>query len=95
MDLNNTGNMTSPQVNPFAYPSEVCEECGNYVFQPGLIFKVVPGILLGQGTESVPVPVKVACCSKCGALSPLDRKMLEEEERTAKQAEEKKSSLII
>lgn len=87
-------NSINAKVNPFAYPSEVCEECGNDVFQPGLIFKLVPGILLGEGTETVPVPVKIACCSKCGSMSPLDRKMLEEQELKAKQAENK-STLII
>lgn len=89
--------MSAPQVNPYAYPSEYCEECGSEVFVPGVIFKKVPGVLLGQGVDIVPVPVKVAVCAKCGTMSALDRQRLDEETQKAKKAEEasKKSSLII
>lgn len=84
-----------PQVNPFAYESEVCSECGNFVFQPALIFKMVPGLLVGDPSDKVSVPIKVACCSKCGALAPSDAKMLKEKEEQAKKAEEAASRLII
>ena len=43
--------------------------------------------MLGQGTATVPYPIKVACCAKCGALSPLDKKMYAEEEKKAKDVE--------
>ena len=43
--------------------------------------------MLGQGASTVPYPIKVACCAKCGALSPLDKKMYAEEEKKAKEAE--------
>lgn len=85
---------TSPQVNPFAYPSEVCPECQNEVFVPGVILKKVPGILLGAGEETITVPIKVAVCSKCGALSESDRKKYDEETTNAQNATPK-SSIIV
>lgn len=86
---------SAPQVNPFAYESETCSKCGNFVFQPALIFKMVPGLLVGEGNDKVSVPIKVACCSKCGELSPSDAKMLKEREDAAKQTANNKSGLII
>ena len=86
---NNIG-ATSPNINPLDYPSEGCSSCGNQVFIPGVIFKKVPGILLGQGTEVVQIPIKVFCCSKCGELSPYDKETLEEHDNI-----KEKSNLII
>lgn len=83
----NGGGTSIPTPNIFSYPSEKCDECGHEVFVPGLIFKLVPGVMLGQGASTVPYPIKVACCAKCGALSPLDKKMYAEEEKKAKEAE--------
>ena len=86
-------------VNPFAYEDLKCSECGHNVFQPGLIFKMVPGLLLGAGDQKeVAVPVKVACCAKCGALSPMDQKDYDEQTEAAKKAagqKEGSSTLII
>lgn len=86
-----------PQLNPFAYPSEKCENCGSEVFLPGVMFKRIPGLLIGAGTEEVDVPIKVAVCAKCGTLSPSDAKMLKEKTDAAKntQNNETKSNLII
>lgn len=86
-DFQNLNNGMGSNVNPFDYKSEVCEECGNIVFQPALIFKKVPGILLGQGSEEVSLPIKVTCCSKCGALSPHDKAFVEEQEKTQQQTQ--------
>lgn len=91
----NLGGATAPQVNPFAYESETCSKCGNFVFQPALIFKMVPGLLVGEGNDKVSVPIKVACCSKCGELSPSDAKMLKEREDAAKQASQNNGSTLI
>jgi len=84
----------APQINPFAYPSEVCPECQNEVFVPGVILKKVPGILLGAGEETVSVPIKVAVCSKCGALSESDRKRYDEETQKAQKAGNKQSIIV-
>ena len=91
------GQQTSIQLNPFSYPTEVCSECGNETFVPGIIRKIVPGIALGAGTEDVIVPIKVAICAKCGALSPSDKKMIEDEEKKTNKAggAENKSGLIL
>lgn len=65
-----------PKVNPLDYPSDKCSECGNEVYIPGIIFKNIPGIEFGQGTETVQVPIKVFVCSKCGELSNIDKETL-------------------
>lgn len=89
----NIGSNT-PNINPLDYPTETCS-CGNSVFVPGVIFKKVPGILVGQGSETVQLPLKVFCCSKCGELSPYDKEILEEHEKVKEQVEPKKTNLII
>lgn len=83
--------MTMPDLNLFEYPEEVCSECGHNVFAPGIIFKKVPGVVLGEGGDTVTVPIKVAYCTKCGALSPSDREVYDKE--TAKAAEKKADKL--
>lgn len=95
MQNNLAGNLSAnnmPQVNPLDYPSETCE-CGNDIFIPGVIFKKIPGVVVGQGTETVQVPVKVFVCAKCGKLSPSDQKILEEAKKIKEQVT--KSNLII
>ena len=83
---------TMPNDNPLDDPSETCE-CGNEIFTPGIIFKKVPGVMLGQGSEYVPVPIKVFVCSKCGKLSPSDQKILDNAKNVQEQAT--KSNLIL
>lgn len=85
---------SSPNINPLDYPTEKCT-CGNEVFIPGVIFKKVPGILIGQGSEAVQVPLKVFCCSKCGELSPYDQEILNNHAKVKEQAENKKTNLIL
>ena len=85
----------APQINPFVYPSEVCPECQNEVFVPGVILKKVPGILLGAGEETVTVPIKVAVCSKCGTLSESDKKRYDEETKKAQKSSGSKPSIIV
>ena len=64
-----------PNVNPLEYPTVKCS-CGNEIYIPGVIFKDIPGIALGQGTDNVQVPIKIFYCSKCGKLSKYDEEML-------------------
>lgn len=88
--------INGPQFNPFDYPDEVCSECGHNVFVPGVVFKKVPGILVGDGTrEYVPIPLKVAVCQKCGAMSPSDKKTFDEAEKNKEKKTSGSSSLII
>ena len=84
------------QINfdPFDYPDWTCPECGHNVFTPGVVFKKVPGLILGEGAEDIPFPIKVATCQKCGALFPCDKEAFD---NAAKKKENNNSgsSLII
>ena len=88
----NPNNASNISFNPYQYPSEVCPNCGCEVFAPGVILKKVPGVVLGVGSEEITVPIKVAICAKCGTLSESDQKMIDEETKKAKKAEELKKS---
>lgn len=88
----NTNYSPNISFNPFQYPSEICPNCGCEIFTPGVIMKKVPGVVLGAGSEEVTVPIKVAICAKCGTLSETDKKMIDEETKKAKKAEELKNS---
>ena len=84
------------KVNPHAYDELTCTECGHNVFAPGVIFKKIPGVLVGEaGREFVPMPIKVAYCTKCGAMSEEDRVDLEKQAEIAKKAEAASKSGII
>lgn len=87
MDMTLGGN--APKVNPLDYPSDKCSKCGNEVFVPGVIFKTIPGVIVGNGKDDVQVPLKVFVCSKCGELSDYDKKILNAKE------EKKSTNLII
>jgi hypothetical protein len=89
MDNINLKGGDMPKINPFKYPSEKCS-CGNEIFVPGVIFKKIPGMLVGQGTEDVQAPIKVFFCSKCGELSPYDKELFAEANE-----EKPKTDLII
>lgn len=82
----------APKVNPLDYPSDTCSNCKNDVFIPGVIFKIIPGLELGQGAENVQVPIKVFVCSKCGELSNADKEILNSHKKTQEQI---KSNIII
>lgn len=90
---NTAGTVNMPAVNPLNYLSEVCPNCGCEIFAPGIIFKKIPGVLVGQGSEDTQVPLKVFYCVKCKELSPFDKKMIEKGKQ--KVEESKKSNLIV
>ena len=79
---NSLGANYAPKVNPLDYPSEKCTNCDNEIFIPGVIFKNVPGLELGQGAENVQIPIKVFVCSKCGELSSADKEILNSHNKT-------------
>lgn len=62
------------------YPTAKCSSCGNSLFQPNVIFKEIPGLVVGK-TEPYFYPMKVFVCTKCGELSPLDKQIDKELER--------------
>lgn len=82
--------------NPHAFEELTCTECGHNVFVPGVVFKQVPGVLLGQAdVKIVPFPIKVACCAKCGTISQADKEELQKAAETAKKATAANSGIII
>lgn len=90
---NTAGNVNMPAVNPLDYPSEVCPNCGCEIFVPGIIFKKIPGVLIGQGSDDTQVPLKIFYCANCRELSPYDKKIIEKGKK--KVEESKKSNLIV
>lgn len=79
-------NSFTPKVNPLDYPNDKCSACGNEVFIPGVIFKLIPGLELGQGkAENVQIPIKVFVCSKCGELSNMDKEVFKHHEKVKQQ----------
>ena len=56
-------------INPFKYPNVKCE-CGNEIWNHGIILKKIPGIELGTGTEDQFMDFPVFYCSKCGKILP-------------------------
>lgn len=91
---NSLGAEFAPKVNPLDYPSDKCSNCNNEVFIPGVIFKIIPGLELGQGPDNVQIPIKVFVCSKCGELSNADKEILNTHEKV-KESINKKSNIII
>jgi len=81
------------KVNPFEHPTLKCDKCGNELFVPQVMFRQVPGILLGSDEKVVNIPMKVYACSRCGELSPEDKEIIAKEEKLAKTKSQ--SSLII
>lgn len=66
-----------PKVNPFEYPIVECPECSCKDFVPCMRFYEIPGLLVGS-KENVYYPYKVFICKKCGELSPMSQKEIDE-----------------
>lgn len=80
-------------LNPFEYPAMKCSSCGNTTFVPAMMFREVPGMLVGQAdAKTVDVPIKVFICAKCHELSPTDKEMID---AASKEQQKPKSNLII
>lgn len=69
-DINSANKKTTLRVNVWDYPSVVCDNCGNEVFVPGMIFKKISGLAVGMGAQEVTQPVPVYICAKCGDVMP-------------------------
>lgn len=46
----------------------VCEECGNSIFQEGVLLRKASKILIGAQQDAL-VPIPVFTCSKCGHVN--------------------------
>lgn len=88
--INSANKKQTLRVNPLEYPSVICPDCGTKVFIPATIFKKVPGLLLGTGTEEELIPIQVCICANCHKLMP-EFKQLEIEPEPKKQ----ESNIII
>ena len=68
--------MEEPNIDLSEYQNTKCE-CGCETFIPTVIFKQIPGLLVGAADQKfVEVPIKVFQCSKCGKLLPSIEKEL-------------------
>lgn len=81
-----------PNIDPFNYPSVKCDKCGHEVFRQGVIFKKLPGLLMGGGAEDVNYPLPVYVCDKCGEII---KEIREELETGLKETKEKKETKLI
>lgn len=90
--LNAANQKQTLRVDPMDYPSVVCPECGSKIFIPAAVFKKIPGLLFGKGTEEQVFPIQVYICAECHKLMPGFEALEKEPEETKT---ETKSSLII
>lgn len=77
-NINIGGGSGMADFNPMEYPEVKCKHCGCEIFQPGVMFRKVPGTLFGQAGESVEIPLKIFFCSNCKKLSPQDQDMVDD-----------------
>lgn len=98
-DTQDLGNMQMPQLNLKEYDTIECDKCGNVAFIPAMILKVVPGIVIGTGSQNKILPDNVLVCSKCGTILKKDREYydLTDDNKVKNKKEDKssKSDLII
>lgn len=80
MDNMNQGMNIGPglDLNPMEYPEVTCPHCGCNIFQPGVMFRNLPGTLFGQAGEKVQFPLKVFYCINCRKLSPADQEIIDD-----------------
>lgn len=84
-----------PIVNPLRYPTLHCDNCNNEFFEEKIIIKQIPGVIAGTGTEDVNYPVPVLVCSKCGAIEPRMRELIEKGDKEQTEKKENTSGLIL
>lgn len=68
--INQANAQVNMAVNPLDYPSIPCDSCGCEYFEQAMVFKKIPGVLLGTGAEHQVYPIPVFVCKKCGDLMP-------------------------
>lgn len=57
---------SKPKVDPRDYPSVKCKKCGSILFDQKIVIKKVPGAIVGQAGKTMPVPLDIYVCAKCG-----------------------------
>ena len=82
-DLDILGNDTGrASINPLNYENVKCPSCGCIVYNEGVVFKRIPGLEAGNGTEDVIYPIPVFVCAKCGELLPEHKEKLMNEKKS-------------
>lgn len=105
--LGNLGNggFGGPKIDPRDYPSVKCSKCGGILFDQRVVIKKIPGAVVGQAGKTIPAPLEIYVCAKCGTPLAEDVKAyklekefgLDTKEETVneKPSEEKKQTLIL
>lgn len=75
--VNDANGKTQIRVNVWDYPSVRCDKCASEKFIPAFIFKKIPGLLVGTGTQEHIQPVPVHVCWSCGELMPVYKQDIE------------------
>lgn len=91
--INNANQQGNIRINPLDYPSVPCEKCGCEYYKQVAIFKKIPGIVAGTGSEPIIYPIPVYICEKCGELMSEYKKDFEKSEQN--QTDKQTSSNII
>ena len=81
-------NIGGPKIDPRDYKTIKCHKCDGIVFKSAAILKEIPGTVVGQGSESVVVPLQVLVCDKC-------REILESDVKTYKLENDLKNSIEV
>lgn len=71
--MNNLKNL-----NPMDYPSVKCSSCGYEYFESKMMYKEIPGVVVGSKEPKEYYPVRVIVCAKCGEICPPMKKEMEE-----------------
>lgn len=84
------------EIDPRDYPTYKCDKCGNETFVPAVIFKTIPGVVVGKAGEDINEPLNVFICAKCHAIIKEDRKLLklDDESKEEKKADDKPQLII-
>ena len=73
-------------INPLEYPEVKCDKCGCKIFSPGVMFRAIPGILVGAAGQTQYADQRVMYCVECHELSPMDKEFMKIAEERMKNA---------
>lgn len=91
--INNANQRGNIRVNPLDYPSIPCDKCGCEFYKQVVVFKKIPGVAVGSGSEPVIYPIPVYVCEKCGELMSEYKKDMDNEKDS--KASQTNSNIIL
>jgi len=50
-------------------------DCGNYIWIPGIVLKMIPGLMIGRSAPGI-TPLNILFCSECKKLHPDHEKQI-------------------